>query len=139
MKFITVDDGYLLRLEPGEEVVEVLTSFAEDNKINSGFISGIGAAGKIRCGYFDPQVMQYFSKNFDGDLEILSLSGNISRLEGKAFPHIHIMLCNEEQKVYGGHLFEAVISVTCEIHLNVLKRNLNRFKDPETGFTVLDI
>lgn len=139
MKSIAVDDGYMLKLEPGEEVVEELTRFAEDNAIGSGTFSGIGAAGRIRCGYFDSRVKKYFSKIFSGDLEILSLSGNLTWLEGNPFPHLHILLCDEEQCAFGGHLFEAIISVTCEIHLTVLKRKLKRATDPDSGFNVLDI
>jgi len=139
MKFEAVDDGYLLRLERGEEIVETLTRFASANRIPSGVLSGIGAADRIRCGYFDPASGGYVEEAFDGNLEILSLSGNLSWAEGRPLPHIHIVFSDEEMRARGGHLIEGHVSVTCEIRLRTFSRRLERTHDPATGLKLLDL
>ncbi len=45
-------------------------------------------------------------------MEITSLVGNISQMNGEVYLHIHINLANEENKVFGGHLTSAIISAT---------------------------
>ena len=50
MKYRKVEDGYLLRLEKGEEVVETLTAFIKNQKIQAGFITGMGAVNPLGCG-----------------------------------------------------------------------------------------
>ena len=138
MKFEAVDDGYILRLERGEEIVETLAGFASAKEIPSGAVSGIGAVDRIRCGYFDPAGGGYVDKTFEGNLEILSLSGNLSWAEGFPLPHVHIVFSDEEMRARGGHLIEGRVSVTCEIRLRTFGRHLERKHDPETGLKLLD-
>ena len=70
-------------------------------------------------------------------MEILSLSGNITEVDGQPLVHAHIMLSfveNDEIKVVGGHLIEgAIIFGFAEIILMELKDiKMNKQFDEET-------
>lgn len=109
--------GHVLRLDPGEEIVGSLTSFADREGIRAGAISGIGAVGETELGFFDPARAAYVRRTFPGDHEIGALTGNFSVLEGRPFPHCHIVIAGEDFVAHTGHLFRGVVTVTCEIQI----------------------
>ena len=74
---------------------------------------------------------EYIPKRFAEGInyEIITLNGNISRLEGKPFVHVHITLGDQNYKVFGGHLGSANISITAEIYINVVDEAIDRKLD----------
>jgi predicted DNA-binding protein with PD1-like motif len=136
MKFREVEDGYLVRLERGEKVIENLSRFVKDQNIPAGFIMGIGAVRDATMGIYSPEKGEYFKKTFKDDLEVGNLTGNISYLDdtGEPVVHCHATIANHSLEASTGHLFEAVVSVTMEIHIRRFKKKLVRIKDPDMGF-----
>ena len=63
----------------------------------------------------------------------MSLYGNITTVEGKPFIHAHIALGDNTLAVRGGHLREAVVSVTCEVTLTRFRDDIGRKKDETSG------
>ena len=104
---------FLLRLEHGKDLIKQLNEFIIKNGIKTAFVSGIGAVISAEIGYYDQKRREYVKKRFDERSEILSLSGNVSLFEGKAFPHLHIVL-GYDNRLYGGHLFSAEV-FACEV------------------------
>jgi predicted DNA-binding protein with PD1-like motif len=139
MKAKRIKEGFVIRLNPGEEVLESLKSFCLAENIPGAVVTGIGAADEIRCGYFDPAAKSYPEKTFRGDLEILSLIGNISWLGDQPMPHLHVVFSDKEMNARGGHLMAAVISATCEIVILPFTQRLERKPDPRIGLNLLDI
>jgi predicted DNA-binding protein with PD1-like motif len=74
-----------------------------------------------------------------GALEIVSLIGNISRLEGKddIVVHSHIAVSAEDMLCYGGHLKEATVSVTCEISLTDYQTKITRGFNKDIGLNLI--
>jgi len=136
-----VNNTYIVRLEKGEEILSSLTKFCEDNKIYSGSISGIGGADEVTLKYYDLIQKKYLEKRFaDGiNYEIIALNGNISRLDGKPFIHMHITLGDPQYKVFGGHLGSAKISITAEIYINVVDTVIDRKYDEGFQLNFLDV
>jgi len=115
MKLLRTDHGFIIILDQGEKVIESLKRICEEKKIH-GFFLGIGAVRTPEIGYFDLNKREYIRKALDGEYEVISLLGNISRdKEGKAIVHAHISLGDRNYRVLGGHLFKADDSVTLEI------------------------
>ena len=137
MKFRQVKDGYLVRLEKGEEVIAALTEFVRSNKIPSGFITGMGAVTNATLGLFDVETKEYVKKTFKDDLELGNLTGNISWMydTGEPFVHAHVTVSDSSLSAFTGHLFEATVSVTLEAYIKVFKEKLIREKDPEAGYS----
>jgi len=139
MYFQQSGSRYVVRIVRGEEVMSTLTQFLNDQSIKAASVSGIGAASRVKLRYYDEDLKDYQSKEFKGRLEIASLLGNISLLEGKIWPHLHIVLADTKYQCFGGHLEEAVISATCEIVLDPIQGELTRAPDEETGLHLLDL
>ena len=105
-------------IEKGKPLVETLTKAVTDLKLKGGRISGIGAVEKVELGYYDLHEKTYLRKTFDeGDFELISLNGNISLKNGEPFVHVHTTIGDRNFQVFGGHLFEAEVAVTAEIHI----------------------
>jgi len=135
MKFREVKNGYLLRLEKGEEVIGAITQFVREKNIPAGFISGIGAVGDATLGIFDRDKKAYMKKKFSGDLEVGNLTGNIAYLnDNEPYPHCHITVSDSSLNAYTGHLFEATVTITLEIFIFVFENKLYRKEDPTMGF-----
>jgi predicted DNA-binding protein with PD1-like motif len=129
---------WILKLDKEEEIINTVTSFCRENQINLGSISGIGAIDQAKIGFFDTKRKKYETRDLSGDLEIASLVGNVTLKDDKPFLHLHVTLANEEWKVFGGHLFEARVSATCEIFLIESIEHIARKLDTNSGLYLLD-
>jgi predicted DNA-binding protein with PD1-like motif len=131
--------GWALRLDTGEEIIDSLTRFASAYGVRAGAISGLGAVGVTELGFFVRATRTYVRRTFPGEHEIGSLIGNFSELEGRPFPHCHVMIAGEDFVAYTGHLFSGVVSVTCEIQVVSDPGVLRRLLNPEAGFNPLEL
>ena len=135
-----IGDRLLIRLDKGDEIIESLVKICEDNDIKSASLTGIGAAESVKVGVMDLKTGIYVSRQFTGDpVEIASLTGNITMKDDKPFPHIHIVIGDEDYKAFAGHLLEANISVTCEIVLEIIDGEITRSLDEETKANTWDL
>lgn len=136
MEYRRFGDKYVVRLEKGEEIVKSLQAFCKENDIRLGRVTAIGATNRVTIGLLETKSKKYISKELTGDMEITSLAGNISRMDGDVYLHLHITVCDEENKAYGGHLNSAVISATCEMIIDVIDGDVDRKFDEETGLNL---
>lgn len=108
------------RLKTGNDLLLSLKKIVEENGIRAGVIlSGVGLLGKarIRNVKIFPEKFPISDEHrvvvsFDGPLEILSLSGNISLIEDKPSVHLHTTLSyynSADIQVVGGHVIEGCI------------------------------
>lgn len=109
--------GWVLRLDPGEEIFETLANWAARENVRAGAVSGLGAVGEVELGFFDRERRDYVRRTFRGDHEILALTGNFSERDGQPFPHLHMILAGDDFVAHGGHLFRGEITLTCEIQV----------------------
>lgn len=128
----------VLRLAKGEEVVSSLTTLMEEFDIKSGRVSGIGASDDITIGVYDVPSQTYYKKKIEEDMEILSLSGNLSRNKGIPYIHIHGAFASLGN-VYGGHVNEVKISATAEIIIDLYDIDVEREFDKETGLNLIKL
>ena len=131
--------GYVVRIDRGEEIIATLRSFAETAGLRAGLISGLGAAADLELGYFVRTTGQYVTRSIPGECEIGSLTGNFSELEGRPFPHCHVVIAGEDFIAHTGHLFKGVVTVTCEVQIVTDPGVVRRVKRPDLGFNPLDL
>ena len=62
----------------------------------------------------------YQKMKIEEPMELLSMQGNLTPGPDGAFTHIHIVASDDDHVVRGGHLFEATVEVTAEIHMRLL-------------------
>lgn len=93
----------ILRLDPGDDVLDCVTRTLQDNQVRNGYVaSGIGTLDEcvlhmvMTTGY--PPV-EFFARWLDKPLEVASISGIIA----DGLPHLHTVISDHE-KAYAGHL-----------------------------------
>ena len=139
MEYRKFDQGYVLRLDPGEEIVASLTRLVEQENVQLGTVSALGAAGDVTIGIFNTKEKQYYSRRYQGDYEISALVGNVTRKEGEPYLHLHITIGNPVTgEVHAGHLSSAVISATLELFLQVWDGQVGRKFSDQVGLNLFE-
>lgn len=139
MKFKQFCHRYVVRIDKGEEIVQSLKCFCEEQKIKLGWVSAIGATNRVTIGCLETNTKKYHQNELTGDYEITSLMGNISQKEGEVYLHLHINVADKKSHVFGGHLNEAWISGTCEMTVDVSEGVIEREYNEEVGLNLYKI
>ena len=127
----------MLRLDPGEEIVASLTRLVEQEQVQLGSVTAIGAANDVTIGIFSTQEKQYHARRYQGDYEISALVGNVTRKEGEPYLHLHITIGNPVTgEVHAGHLTSATISATLELFLQVWDGQVGREFSDQVGLNL---
>lgn len=138
MEYKRIGNVIVLRAQKGEEVVSLLTRLIDEEKITCGRVTGIGATDKITIGLYNVGTQEYHKATIEEEMEILSLSGNLTRKDGNPYVHVHGSFATLD-KVYGGHVNEVWISATAEIIIDVIDLVVERETDKETGLNLIKL
>ena len=133
------DKGYIARLEKGERFMETLVQFAEREGMATGFFYGIGAALEAELGLYILDRKEYQFKHLNGPLEIVSVIGDITQVEGRPFVHAHMSVADESLHMFGGHVKEVTIGATCELFITNVPLAIHRELDHEIGLKLLSL
>jgi len=105
---------FQITMRRGDEVVSGLTEFAEKNQVKLAHLTAIGAFDSAVLGWFDPEKRAYKKIAINGEVEIISLTGNIMMQNGKPNLHVHCAVGLPDGSVKAGHLIEGHISLTLQ-------------------------
>lgn len=124
-----------LRVPMGADLLQFIEDYANKNNIKTGIILGLGAVQKAVIGYYDQPTKKYMEKAIDEPMEIVNLTGNISRKDGKSMAHVHASFGKQDGAVVGGHLNRGTIVFACELKIIELSGSgyPGRQYDSETG------
>ncbi len=137
MQYKRFEDKVVLRLDPDDEICAGIMEVAERENIALANVSGIGAVCNMTVGVYDVSQKKYMKNTYEGALEIVSLTGNISRMNGESYLHLHMSAGDEQGRVFGGHLNSSVISGTAEIFIDIIDGCADRETSSRTGLNVL--
>ncbi len=131
---------YALVLAREDEALTALFEFARREGVIAARFSGLGAVKEAQFGWFDLKRKQYRSMHTSGQVEVLSLIGDIG-IDGPRNPviHGHLVLGDKNGHAFGGHLISAVASPTLEIFLTTFPTPLTKRKDVETDLQFFDL
>lgn len=138
MKHQRFKDKVVVRIDKGEEILTSLKAVCKEQQIKAGSIIGIGAVGKITIGLLNTNTKLYHSRELAGDHELAPIVGNISTKNGEPYIHIHANICNADQASFGGHVSTAVVSVTCEVVIDVIDGTIERTYDSDLSINLFD-
>jgi len=130
-------EPFLLVLERGQSLIETITKCAENCKIASVTLAGIGAVQNPELGYYDLATKSYQNKIFHGEYELIALNGNITRFNGQYIVHLHVALSDANFQVIAGHLQSAVVSITAEITFIPFAQPIFRKLDKEFNLKLI--
>lgn len=129
---------YIVILETGDEVGASLTRFAEENKLAGSSLKAIGALSSARVGWFNWETKTYdIAADFQEQLEVLSLIGDVALKDGKPVVHAHLIVGRRDGTAHGGHLLQARVRPTLEVVLTESAEPLHKTVDPESGLALI--
>lgn len=126
MEYRQFGNTYMARLDPGEEVLESLKTLCAEAGIRLGRVEAIGATDHAVLGVYDLNKKQYYPEEINEFMEITTLTGNITALDGKPYVHLHATLADQRHAIHGGHVLELRIGATCEIFIDALDGDVTR-------------
>src|SRR3990167_3703653 len=126
-----------LRLKPGLKLKQEIEKLVQKYDIKAGFIiSCVGGLNEITCRMAGAKPEKQDIRIFKSEFELVSLTGTIS----KTGCHLHIAFSDEEGRVLGGHLKEAIIHPTADLTIGLDEDvSFDRKLDKETGFKELTV
>lgn len=129
---------FVVVLQTGDEAMHALRSFAAENRLKASQLSAIGAFERAVVAYFDWSSKQYRNIPVDEQVEVLSMTGDVTCELRQTKVHAHVVLGKADATAHGGHLIEAYVRPTLEILITELPRHLYRHHDPDSGLALID-
>lgn len=127
------------RIDKGEEILDKIKEIALSENIKLATVTALGATNNFTVGVYKTDEKKYYSNEFSGNFEIVSLTGTISTMNGEFYTHIHMSAGNENGEVFGGHLNKAIVSATCEMIIGVIDGEVDRYYDEEIGLNLFKL
>ena len=130
---------FALVLDSGDEAMQALSSFADEETLDAADFAAIGAFSRAVVAYFNPESKEYEPIRVDEQVEVLSVNGHVTLEPGGRNIHAHTVLGKADGTTVGGHLLEGHVRPTLEIILTESPAHLRRRKDDETGLALIDL
>ncbi len=136
MEYKRFENTIVARFDKGEEILENIKKIALAEDIKLASVSALGATNDFTVGVYKVDEKKYYSNEFKGNFEIVSLTGTINTMNDEFYTHIHMSAGNDKGEVFGGHLNRAIISATCEMVINIIDGRVDRYFDEEIGLNL---
>lgn len=136
MEYRKFNNTIVARIDKGEEILEKIKEIALKENIKLANVNALGATNDFTVGVYKVDEKKYYSNSFQGNFEIVSLTGTINTMNDEFYTHIHMSAGNDKGEVFGGHLNRAIVSATCEMIINIIDGNVDRFYDEEIGLNL---
>ena len=137
MQYKKYGDTYAVRIDLNEEIMQSLKALCEKEDIHLAQVDAIGAANRAVIGVYDLEKQAYHREELNGFMEITSLSGNVTRMNGEVYLHLHGTLADQNHAVHGGHIIELMVGATCEMFVRPLPGEVSRAKDQALGINLI--
>lgn len=136
MEYRKFDGTYIVRIDRGEEILEQVRALALKEGIRLASVQALGAVNEFTVGVFRPGEKRYDANSFQGDFEIVSLTGTINTMDGEFYTHLHMSAGDGSGHVFGGHLNRAVVSAVCEMVVTEIPGSVDRVFSEEVGLNL---
>ena len=136
MQYRQFGDTYMLRIDYGEEILQSLKQMCEREGIRLAQVSAIGAVDHAIVGVYDLQGKRYHQEETNEFMEIASLSGSVTGMNGQPYIHLHVTMADQKHILHGGHAIELRVGATCEMFVRVLDGQVTREKNEELGINL---
>ncbi len=138
MEYRRFENICVVRLDPNDEVLTQLALVAEQEQIQLAEITGLGALKELEISVFDIQEKVYYNNTYAEAMELLSLTGTVTRMNGAPYLHLHATAGDGTGRAVGGHLKKAVISATAEIIIRIFDGAVERKYNEAIGINLLN-
>nr|WP_315024384.1 DNA-binding protein [uncultured Aminipila sp.] len=138
MEYRRFNTTIVARIDKGEEILETIKEIAIKENIKLANLNALGAVGEFTVGVLKTKEKKYYSNDFSGDFEIVSLTGTINTMNNEFYSHLHMSAGDADGRVFGGHLNRAVVSATCELIINIIDGKVDRIFNEEVGLNLFN-
>lgn len=129
---------YAVIFRPGDEPYAGMTQFAQEYHIQSAHFTAIGGFRDARLAWYDLPKKEFRVNRIDQQVEVASLVGNITLLDGKPVVHMHCVVALPDGTTRGGHILGAHVNPLLEVFVTADPTPLRKKRDPARGLTVID-
>ncbi len=129
---------YALILKSGDEVFTALSQFAREHQLRAAHFTAIGALRDVELGWYDLGRRAYKVNPVQGQVEALSVIGDVGMASGAPVVHAHVVVGAEDGTTRGGHLLHAVASPTLEVFVVEEPAELRKEHDQDSGLTLFE-
>ena len=99
MEYRKFNNQVIVRMDKGEEIIEKIKEVALKENIKLANINALGATNNFVVGVYNVDEKKYYSNEFKGNFEIVSLTGTINTMNGEFYTHIHMSAGNDKGEV----------------------------------------
>ncbi len=138
MEYKKYGSTYYIRMDKGDEIIGGIIDVCCRENVTSAVFTGIGGCSRAEIQTFIPEQGAFETETVEGMLELVSLTGNVTRDgDGSFYHHTHGAFAYKSgggHKTTGGHIRSVTVLYTAEIELRpVTGGRIGRRRDPETG------
>ena len=137
MQYRKCGDTYVVRIDVDEEIMQNLKALCDREDIRLAQVDALGAANHAVIGVYDLEQQAYHREELDGFMEITGLTGNVTRMDGQTYLHLHGTMADQQNTVHGGHVIELTVGATCEMFVRVLPGEVTRSRDEKLGINLM--
>jgi uncharacterized protein len=127
---------FVLVFDCGDEVVEQLTAWCNEQRITAARLTGIGGFSTATVAWFDWEAHGFREIEVAEQVELLALSGDVAEQNGNAAVHAHVVLGTRDG-TRGGHLLAGHVRPTLELVVDEAPAHLRRRYDPASGLALI--
>ncbi len=139
MQYKKFGDTYFIRIDLNEEIMQSLKQLCEKEDIRLAQVNAIGASNHAVIGVYDLQAQAYHREELNGFMEITGLTGNVTRMNGEIYLHLHGTMADRNNVIHGGHVIELTVGATCEMFVQVLPGEVSRSRDEDLGINLISL
>jgi predicted DNA-binding protein with PD1-like motif len=115
--FASTGFGYILFLEPGDELIRCLIHFARSQEVDAAVVQGAGTVTEVELGA--DAAAGGRRRRLAEPLEACSLTGTLTLVDGEPFPSMRGAFARADCSVIGGQVFQAVCRTSLEVAVQV--------------------
>ena len=140
MNLIGGQTTWVVVLETGDEAIDCLKRFADEEGLDSANFSAIGAFQRAELAFFDWEQKEYLPIPVNEQVEVASLTGDIvTGPDGEPVVHVHAVLGRRDGSALAGHLLSGVVRPTLELVLTETPGELRKRMDAESGVALISV
>ena len=99
MEYKRFENTIIARIDKNEEILEQVKTIALKENIKLASIHALGAINDFTVGVFKVDEKKYYANSFQGNYEIVSLTGTINTMNDEYYCHLHLSAGNESGQV----------------------------------------